>query len=145
VSLLKIKIPSRNLGRQRCAEGFNSGVNGLFRAPCNIHFNNIMPRGLVRLAAGWTTRKSNPGWAVVLRPCPDQGWGPPRFLYNGYRVIPPGGGRGKTAGAWRWPPTPSSTEVKNCRAVRVLPFRALMARYRVKFALCYHAMYVLVS
>jgi hypothetical protein len=26
VSPLKIKIPSKNLGRQRCAEGFNSGV-----------------------------------------------------------------------------------------------------------------------
>jgi hypothetical protein len=26
VSSLKIKIPSKNLGRQRCAEGFNSGV-----------------------------------------------------------------------------------------------------------------------
>jgi hypothetical protein len=31
VSPLKIKIPSKNLGRQRCAEGFNSGVEGLMR------------------------------------------------------------------------------------------------------------------
>jgi hypothetical protein len=28
-SLLKITIPSKKLGRQRCAEGFNSGVEGL--------------------------------------------------------------------------------------------------------------------
>jgi hypothetical protein len=30
------------------------------------------------------------------------------LLYNGYRVIP----GGKAAEAWRWPPTPSSAEVK---------------------------------
>ena len=35
-------------------------------------------------------------------------WGPPSLKYNGYRVIP----GGKAAGVWRWPPTPSSTEVK---------------------------------
>jgi hypothetical protein len=29
MSPLKIKIPSKNLGRQRCMEGFNSGVNML--------------------------------------------------------------------------------------------------------------------
>ena len=34
--------------------------------------------------------------------------GPPSLLYSGYRVFP----AGKTAGAWRWPPTPSSVEVK---------------------------------
>ena len=34
--------------------------------------------------------------------------GPPSFLYNGYRVI----SRGKAAGAWRWPSTPSTAEVK---------------------------------
>jgi hypothetical protein len=34
--------------------------------------------------------------------------GPPSLLYNAYRVFP----GGKPAGAWRWPPTPSSAEVK---------------------------------
>jgi hypothetical protein len=29
VSPLKIKIPIKNFGRQRCAEEFNSGVKGL--------------------------------------------------------------------------------------------------------------------
>jgi hypothetical protein len=38
---------------------------------------------------------------------PDQPWGPPSLLHNGYRVFP-----GGKAGALRWPPTPSSAEVK---------------------------------
>jgi hypothetical protein len=29
VSLLKIKIPNKVFGRERCGEGFNSGVRGL--------------------------------------------------------------------------------------------------------------------
>jgi hypothetical protein len=33
---------------------------------------------------------------------------PTILLYNGYRVFP----AGKAAGGWRWPPTPSSAEVK---------------------------------
>jgi hypothetical protein len=38
----------------------------------------------------------------------DQPWGPFSLLYKGYRVFP----RCKAAGAWHWPPTPSSAEVK---------------------------------
>ena len=41
------------------------------------------------------------GWDFLHQP-----WGPPSLLYNGYRVFP----RGKAARAWRWPPTPSSSE-----------------------------------
>jgi hypothetical protein len=44
----------------------------------------------------------------IFRTSPDRPWGPPNLLYNGYRVFPVG----KAAGAWRWPPTPSSAEVK---------------------------------
>jgi len=44
----------------------------------------------------------------IFRTCPDRPWGPPSLLYNGYRVFP----GGKAAGAWRWPTTPSSAEVK---------------------------------
>jgi hypothetical protein len=39
---------------------------------------------------------------------PDQPWGPPRLLYNGYLLIP----RRKMPGAWGWPAAPSSSEVK---------------------------------
>ena len=44
----------------------------------------------------------------IFRTRPDRPWGPPTLLYNGYRVSP----RGKAAGAWLRPPTPSSAEVK---------------------------------
>ena len=44
----------------------------------------------------------------MFRTCPDRPWNPPSLLYNGYLVFP----GGKAAGAWRWLPTPSSTEVK---------------------------------
>ena len=39
---------------------------------------------------------------------PDRSWGQTSLLYNGYRVFI----GSKAAGAWRWPPTPSSAEVK---------------------------------
>jgi len=54
------------------------------------------------------------GWVLYLlggqifRSRPDRPWGPPSLLYNGYRIFV----GGKAAGAWRWPPTPSSVDVK---------------------------------
>jgi len=44
----------------------------------------------------------------ILRTRPHRFWGPPSHLYNGYLVFP----GSKVAGAWRWPPTPTSAEVK---------------------------------
>jgi len=67
-----------------------------------------------RLATGWTVRWSNPGMGEIFRTHPDRPWCPPSLLYNEYRVFP----GGKAAGAWRWPPTPSSAEVKE----RVEPY-----------------------
>jgi hypothetical protein len=40
--------------------------------------------------------KKNPGGGEIFRTRPDRPWGPPRLLYNGYRVFP----GGKAAGAW---------------------------------------------
>jgi hypothetical protein len=39
---------------------------------------------------------SNPGRGEIFRTRTDRPWGPPSFLYNGYRVFP----TGKAAGAW---------------------------------------------
>jgi len=39
-------------------------------------------------AMGWTVRGSNPGGGEIFRTCPDQPWGPPGLLYNGYWVFP---------------------------------------------------------
>jgi hypothetical protein len=55
-----------------------------------------------QLAADWTVWVSNPGGGEIFRTRPDRSWGPPSLLCSGYRVFP----GGKTAGAWRWPPTP---------------------------------------
>ena len=44
----------------------------------------------------------------VFRTRPDWSWGPPSLLYNAEEVFP----GCKEAGVWRWPPTPSSAEVK---------------------------------
>ena len=55
----------------------------------------------------WKVRGSNSGWSEFFCTRPDQPWGPPSLLY-GYRVFP----EGKATGARRWPPTPSSADVK---------------------------------
>ena len=45
---------------------------------------------------------------MIFRSRPDRPWGLPSLLYNGYRVFP----GGRADGAWRWPSTSSSAEVK---------------------------------
>jgi hypothetical protein len=63
---------------------------------------------LLRRPTGWMVRGWHSGGGEIFRKLPDQPWGPPRLVYNGYRVFP----GGKTAEAWHWQPTPSSAEVK---------------------------------
>ena len=58
---------------------------------------------------------------------PDQPWGLPSLLYNGYRDFP----GGKAAGAWCWPPTPISVPRSwKGRAIPVLTLWASVACYR---------------
>jgi hypothetical protein len=74
-----------------------------------------------QLATGWTVRGSNPGGGEIIRTCPDRPWDPPNLLYNGYRVF----SGGKAPGAWHWPPTPSSAEVKErvaCSRVNITSY-----------------------
>jgi hypothetical protein len=47
-------------------------------------------------------------WGEIFRTCPERPRGPPSLLCSEYRVFT----GGKAAGVWRWPPTPSSAEVK---------------------------------
>ena len=79
-----------------------------------FHLHNYLFRG-----RGYRSRYSNslrsgrsgdriPVGGEIFRARPDLPWGPTSLLHNGYRVIP----GCKAAGAWRWPPTPSSAEVK---------------------------------
>jgi hypothetical protein len=57
---------------------------------------------------GLDVRGSNPSWGEIFRIRPDRSWGSMSILYNGYGVFR----GGKMAGAWRWPPTLASAEVK---------------------------------
>ena len=54
-----------------------------------------MAQSVQRLATGWTVRGSNPGGGEIFPTRPDRPWGPPSFLYNGYRDF----SGGKEAGA----------------------------------------------
>ena len=58
---------------------------------------------------GWTVWGSNPGGGEIFHTHPDQPWGPPSLLYNGYQVSFPGV---KQPGRGVDHPPPSSAEVK---------------------------------
>ena len=54
-------------------------------------------QSVLRLATGWTVRKSNPCEGEIFRTHPDRPWVPPSFLCYRYLVIP----ADKAIGAWR--------------------------------------------
>jgi len=58
------------------------------------------------VATGWTARGWNPCGGTIFHTCPDQPWGPPSLLYNGYRVFP---GSTERSGRDADPSPPSST------------------------------------
>ena len=67
-------------------------------------------------------------WGRYIRTHPDRPWDPPILLYNGYRIFP----EVKAAGAWRWSPTVSSTEVKERVGLYLYsPYGAYVACARV--------------
>jgi hypothetical protein len=120
VNPLKIKIPSKNLGRQRCADGFNSDVKGLMVWDYCVDFVYRLVLYSTLYYTMWTffilsfwERKLHFGKLDVPINChlyvctslgptqPPIQWVPGLF---------PGG---KSAGACRWPPTSSSAEVKD--------------------------------
>jgi hypothetical protein len=57
VSPLKIKIPVKNLGRQCCGEGFNSGVKGLI-VNLYIKFTELVSLFLTNVVSGTDPRNS---------------------------------------------------------------------------------------
>jgi hypothetical protein len=69
---------------------------------------------ILKCRPGWLSRYSDSIRAgrsenrIPVRARFSSPWDPPIVLYNGYRFFP----RGEAAGAWCWPPTPSSAEVK---------------------------------
>jgi len=76
----------------------------------NIYLQIYVPwsRDSDLLGAGQSGDRIPVGRGEILRNCPDLLWSPLSLLYNWHRASP----GGKVAGAWRWPPTLSSAEVK---------------------------------
>ena len=67
----------------------------------------------------------------TLRTRPDRPWGPPSFLYNGHRISFLGVKRPERGVG---DPPPSGAEVKESRAIPLLPIWAFVACYRVNCA-----------
>ena len=82
---------------------------------------------------GWKVQGSNPGGGEIFCTYPDQPWGPPSHLYNGYQVFPGGkGGRG-VALTTHHHLVPRSWK---SRVIPLLPLWAHVACYRVNHHTC---------
>ena len=76
---------------------------------CIINYWTAIDQSVLRLATGWTVRGSNSDGSEIFPTRPDRSWGPPRLLYNGYRVS---FARVKRPGNGFDHPPPPSVEVK---------------------------------
>jgi hypothetical protein len=77
---------SRRFGctRRRHIQGFACKIKVLH----SFVWRPGIAQSVQRLITGWTVRGSNLGGGEIFRPRPDQPWGPPTLLYNGYHDFP---------------------------------------------------------
>ena len=75
-----------------------------------VNYDAYHDQSVQRFATGWTVRGSNPGGGgEIFRTRPGRPWGTTQPSVQWVPGIFP---EGKAAGAWCWPSTPSSAEVK---------------------------------
>jgi hypothetical protein len=90
----------------------------IWHASRSYHLSTVLPSGAPSVLLYWVLKHFWQGYQSIFfcsylqsysfSTRPDRPWDLPSLLYNGYRLIP----GGKTPVAWRWPPIPSSAEVK---------------------------------
>jgi hypothetical protein len=88
-------------------EDFITSERPIFKLPQIIFLGRDSSVGIAT-RYGLDGPKSNPGGGNIFRTRQEWPWGPHNLTYE-YNALFPGG---KADGAWRWPPTPSSAEVK---------------------------------
>jgi len=82
-------------------------VCGLARSAHHKLYGLSVGRNSV-VGTGGMVKGSNPRRSETFRTRPERPWGLPSLLYSAHWVFP----RGNVVGAWSWPPTPSTAEVK---------------------------------